>query len=174
MRGLNGAIVVASALIGFAASVVAAPTQARELPSQLRCRMAGGFGFFVAGRRAVTCTYYRPDDVVEFYTGSSEKLGMDLGPTNAQKLNFDVVGAPLDAPGALGGRFLGVQAGVTVGFGASSEALVGGATGKIALTPFTPTSLTNPDLTGINASAGLGILELQYAGSERRALRDRY
>lgn len=165
--------VLAAALIGLV-SVPLMPAAARELPSQLRCRVAGGFGFFVAGRRAITCTYYRPDDRVEFYTGSSDKIGVDLGPANAQKLNFIVKGAVVEQPGELDGKFVGAQAGVTVGFGASSEALVGGATGHVALIPFTPSSLYDPDTTGLNIAAGLGILELHYAGSERRALRDRY
>lgn len=153
---------------------LAMPAWARELPSQLRCRVAGGFGFFVAGRRAITCTYYRPDDRVEFYTGSSDKLGIDLGPSNAQKLNFIVKGAMVEQPGELDGKFVGAQAGIDVGFGASSEALVGGASGHVALIPFTPSSLYAPDSTGLNVAAGLGIFELHYAGSERRSLRDRY
>ena len=165
-----------AAVIGMAAAMVfaAPPAGARQLPSQLRCRSAGGFGFFVAGRRAITCTYYRPDDRVEFYTGSSDKLGIDLGPTNAQKLNFVVTGAAGEEPGELDGKFVGAQAGATIGFGVSSEALVGGATGHVALLPFPPQSFIDPDTTGINVSGGLGILELHYAGSERRSLRDRY
>ena len=174
MPDLRMKALAAAALIVAAALVSTAPASARELPSQLRCRVAGGFGFFVAGRRAITCTYYRPDDRVEFYTGSSDKIGVDLGPTNAQKLDFVVKGAALEQPGELDGKFVGAQAGVTVGFGASSEALVGGATGHVALIPFTPSSLYAPDTTGINVAAGLGIFELHYAGSERRSLRDRY
>lgn len=165
---------VVAALLFLPNALAIAPVDARELPSQLRCRVAGGFGFFVAGRRAITCTYYRPDDRVEFYTGSSDKIGVDLGPSNAQKLNFTVAGATIEQPGELDGKFFGAQAGATVGFGASSEVLVGGATGHVALIPFTPSSLTAPDTTGINVAAGLGILELHYAGSERRALHDRY
>ena len=129
---------VAVALMAAPMIGVAMPARGRELPSQLRCRVAGGFGFFVAGRRAITCTYYRPDDRVEFYTGSSDKLGIDLGPSNAQKLNFIVKGATVEQPGELDGKFVGAQAGIDVGFGASSEALVGGATGHVALIPFTP------------------------------------
>ena len=173
MRGIRW-IITTAALAALAVPLVAAPVQARELPSQLRCRQAGGFGFFVAGRRAITCTYYRPDDRVEFYTGSSDKVGVDLGPSNAQKLNFIVKGAALEQPGELDGKFVGAQAGIDVGFGASSEALVGGATGHVALIPFTPSSFYAPDSTGLNVAAGLGIFELHYAGSERRSLRDRY
>lgn len=164
------------AVVLMAAPVVLAvvPAAARDLPSQLRCRVAGGFGFFVAGRRAVTCTYYRPDDRVEFYTGSSDRVGMDLGPANAQKLDFTVRGAQVEQPGELDGKFVGAQASVDIGFGAATEALVGGATGHVALIPFVPRSLYAPDSTGFNVAAGLGILELHYVGSERRALRDRY
>lgn len=174
MRRAITRALVAAASLALPSLAALSPGAARELPSQLRCRVAGGFGFFVAGRRAITCTYYRPDDRVEFYTGSSDKIGLDLGPTNAQKLNFTVAGATVDQPGELDGKFVGAQAGVTVGFGASSEALVGGATGHVALIPFTPSSFYAPDATGINVAAGLGLLELHYAGSERRALRDRY
>ena len=174
MLGSRTKALVAAALMTVLVAVVVMPARARELPSQLRCRVAGGFGFFVAGRRAITCTYYRPDDRVEFYTGSSDKLGIDLGPANAQKLNFVVKGAAVDQPGELDGKFVGAQAGITVGFGASSQALVGGTTGHVALIPFVPSSLYAPDTTGLNVAAGLGILDLHYAGSERRALRDRY
>ena len=90
---------VAMALMAVPVLGSAMQARARELPSQLRCRVAGGFGFFVAGRRAITCTYYRPDDRVEFYTGSSDKLGVDLGPANAQKLDFVVKGATVEQPG---------------------------------------------------------------------------
>ena len=172
MRGMGSKAVVITAAAAIA--LFAPLAAARELPSQLRCRVAGGFGFFVAGRRAVTCTYYRPDDRVEFYTGSSDKIGVDLGPSNARKLDFVVKGASDEQPGELDGKFVGAQAGATIGFGISSEALVGGATGRVALIPFTPQSFTEPDSTGLNISGGLGILELHYAGSERRALRDRF
>ena len=171
MRDMRMKALLLMALMAAASTLSA---QARELPSQLRCRVAGGFGFFVAGRRAITCTYYRPDDRIEFYTGSSDKLGIDLGPANAQKLNFVVRGELMEQPGELDGKFVGAQAGIDVGFGASSEALVGGATGHVALIPFTPSSFYAPDSTGLNVAAGLGIFELHYAGSERRSLRDRY
>ena len=173
MVGSRSAVLVAAAAAALIVSA-SVPAGARQLPSQLRCRVAGGFGFFVVGRRAITCTYYRPDDRVEFYTGSSDKLGVDLGPANAQKLNFIVKGATVEQPGELDGKFVGAQAGVDIGFGASAEALVGGATGHVALVPFVPSSLYAPDATGLNVAAGLGILELHYAGSERRSLRDRY
>ncbi len=174
MLGPRSKALLAAALIALPPALIAQSAGARELPSQLRCRVAGGFGFFVAGRRAITCTYYRPDDRVEFYTGSSDKIGVDLGPSNAQKLNFIVKGATVEQPGELDGKFVGAQAGIDVGFGASSEALLGGATGHVALIPFTPSSFYAPDSTGLNAAVGLGLFELHYAGSERRSLRDRY
>lgn len=167
-------VLAAALLTALTVLTPAVQAVARELPSQLRCRVAGGFGFFVAGRRAITCTYYRPDDRVEFYTGSSDKLGIDLGPANAQKLNFVVKGATVEGSGELDGKFVGAQAGIDLGFGASTEALVGGASGYVALVPFVPSSLYAPDATGLNVAAGLGIFELHYAGSERRSLRDRY
>ena len=151
------------------ALLAAAPASAQPRSSELRCTVAGGFGFFGAGQRAANCVYYRADGVVEFYVGSSSRVGADIGPTNAQRLAFRVRTANSGAPAALQGDFVGGAVGVTIGEGVSTEALVGGAGGGATLLP-----LDNPNYTGLNVTAALGVLHLQYAGSEPRALHERY
>ncbi len=145
------------------------PAAARPRPAELRCNVAGGFGYAVVGQRGITCVYYRPDGTTEFYVGSSSQLGIDLGSLNARRLAFRVGGTDPSAPGQLAGTFVGAAAGVTVGFGVSTEALIGGATGHAVLTP-----LDNFDDTGINFTTAVGTFNLTYAGSEPRSLRERY
>lgn len=162
-------LAVPAVLAVLASLVGLAPASARPGSGELRCNVAGGFGYAVVGQRGITCVYYRRDGTVEFYVGSSSRLGVDLGSLNARRLAFRVGGVDPSEPGQLAGRFLGVAAGATVGFGASTEALVGGATGKAVLTP-----LDNFDDTGINFTAAVGTFDLTYAGSEPRSLRERY
>ena len=143
-------------------SGAAAPAYAQGASSELRCSQAGGFGIVVASSRRITCTYYRRDGAVEFYTGAFKRLGFDLGPTNPVRLAFLVsVPGPI-VTGALTGGFGGVGAEVTLGSGLGANALVGGANGRAVLTP-----IDNVSLTGLNAQGGLGVLQLDYRGMER-------
>ena len=137
--------------------------------SELRCTVAGGFGFLVEGQRAANCVYYRADGIAEFYIGSSARFGIDIGPTNAQRLAFRVQAVDPSQPQALQGSFAGAAAGATLGQGLSTQALVGGATGRVMLVP-----IDRPTYTGQNLAVGLGVLSLRYAGSEPHALHERY
>ena len=154
------------ALVAALPLAVAAPALAQGGSSELRCSQAAGFGFIVASNRKVTCTYYRQDGAVEFYTGVFNRVGLDLGPTNAVRLAFLVsVPGPITT-GALDGGFGGVGAQVTLGSGLGADALVGGAAGRAILTP-----IENLSLTGLNANGGLGVLRLEYRGMERSRYR---
>ncbi len=162
--------IFATALFATAiALATAVPAAAQPRSSELRCTVAGGFGFFVAGQRAANCVYYRADGIVEFYVGSSSRVGADIGPLNAQRLAFKVRTAGPPTPGALQGDFVGAAVGVSIGEGASTEALVGGAGGGATLLP-----IDYPYYTGLNVTAAFGVLHLQYAGSEPHALHERY
>ena len=134
--------------------------------SELRCSQASGFGIIVASNRRVTCTYYRQDGAVEFYTGAFNRVGLDLGPTNPVRLAFLVsVPGPITT-GALAGGFGGVGAQATLGSGLGADSLIGGAAGRAILTP-----TQNLSLTGLNANAGLAVLRLEYRGMERSRYR---
>ena len=144
---------------GLAVSGGATPAAAQSAAGQLRCSIAGGFGLVVAAQRSATCTYRRVDGSVEFYLGSTGRIGVDLGLTNAVTVTYDVT-APEDAePGALQGAFAGPGAGFTVGAGVGANALVGGS--GVILTP-----IDNTYVTGLDISAGLGTLNLRYVGRE--------
>jgi hypothetical protein len=155
---------VAVSLLALAAGSGA---QAGEAPGELRCSVAGGIGFAVTAKRATSCVYYRRDGRVEFYIGSFGRFGLDIGPAQARQAIFSVT-APVDAPlGALEGAFVGAGVGATLGQGFAGDALVGGRGGAVTIVP-----IANSRLTGLNVEAGIGALDLRYAGSEGR--RPRY
>lgn len=163
MRPLHFVLLALLAALLFAS---AAPASAQGGSSELRCSQAAGFGIIVASDRKITCTYYRQDGAVEFYTGDFNRIGLDLGPTNAVRLAFLVsVPGPITM-GALDGGFGGVGAQVTLGRGLGADSLVGGATGQAILTP-----IANEYVTGVNVNGGLGVLRLHYRGMERHRYR---
>jgi hypothetical protein len=154
MLCLAGAVVA-----GTLTSGAATPAAAQTVAGQLRCSIAGGFGLVVAAQRSATCVYRRVDGSVEFYLGSTGRIGVDFGLTNAVTATYNVSAPDSAPPGALQGIFAGPGAGFTLGAGIGANALVGG-TGAI-LTP-----IDNTYVTGLDISAGLGTLDLRYVGRE--------
>ena len=164
--------IVTSLATGAACAVLVVPLDvavAQPHSSELRCTVAGGFGYLVEGQRAANCVYYRADGMAQFYVGSSSRFGIDFGPTNAQRLAFKVEAVDPTQPAALNGSFAGAAVGATLGQGLSTQGLVGGASGQVVLVP-----IDLPNYTGQNIAAGLGVLSLRYAGREPHAVHERY
>ena len=147
----------------LAASVTAGSTRvaagALRADGQMRCSMSGGFGYGIVGQRATNCTWRRFDGTVEFYLGSSGKVGVDLGPTNANTVIYDVRTPDPAPPGLLAGDFAGPGVDLTVISGYGANVLVGGQ--GAVLTP-----AANTFTTGVNVGVGLSRLRLTYAGRE--------
>ena len=157
---------IRSAALALLALVAVTPARAGE-SGELRCSIAGGVGFVVAGKRATSCVYYRRDGSTEFYIGSFTRIGIDIGPAQARSAVFAVSVPAAAPPGALDGDYAGLGAGGTLGRGLAAEALVGGRGGSVQIAP-----IANSRLTGLNFEGGLGELHLRYAGMETR--RERY
>ncbi len=154
---------LAGAVLATAALPLAAPSpataQALAPDGQIRCSVAGGVGYLVTSQRGINCTWRRFDGSVEFYLGSSGRLGLDLGPKNAVSVIYDVRIPPPAPPGVLQGSFAGPGADATVITGYGAEAFVGDQGAVL-----TPTG--NTFVTGVNVSIGLSRLRLTYAGRE--------
>lgn len=150
-----------------AACLFSASAHANVTPGQLRCTISGGFAV-VYSAHAINCVYYRPDGNAEFYVGSSERIGVDLGGTNARRVVFTVLVKEPTPPAVLEGEFVGVGGGITVGTGLAADGLVNNRGATLIPAPHYET------FTGIDANAGLGVLRLRYAGSESRRVRERY
>ncbi|MDQ0558650.1 hypothetical protein QO004_000423 [Rhizobium mesoamericanum] len=135
-----------------------AATQPKERLGTLSCEVAGGMGMIIGSSKAVTCNFKQRTGKVERYTGTIEKLGVDVGVTGKSYLSWVVVNtAPTRVgEGALAGTYVGASAGASVGLGLGANALVGGNSRNYALQP-----LSGETGTGLNVAAGVSRLNLR-------------
>lgn len=92
------------------------------------------------------------------YIGRLTNVGANIGISGPGQLIWTVVAATKNlAPGALAGDYVGAQGSVAVGAGAGGAVLIGGSDKTISLQPVSVSVGT-----GLNVSAGLGNVSLQY------------
>ena len=160
---MTNTVRVAALMAGaaFAATLASAPAHA-EIAGTLSCNIAPGTGVIVVSQRAVACTFRSSLGPVEFYTGTISRLGVDIGNQASGILSYNVYEGGTPAQGVLAGNYFGPGFGLTLGSGGGVNALIGGNANSIALQPLAATTST-----GLNFNAGLGNLNLTYAGTER-------
>lgn len=135
----------------------AAPPQSPP-GGQLKCHVAGGVAFIVGSSRKVDCVFTPTGRAPEHYTGSINKIGIDIGFEKGGVLLWAVLSPGLTkGPGSLAGNYIGASAAVAAGVGASANALVGG--NKVVLNPIS----VGGDI-GLNLAAGIADLDLKYVG----------
>jgi hypothetical protein len=107
----------------------------------------------------VNCNYAPSGGRGEHYTGSIDRVGVDIGYTNGGVMIWNVIAPASDVrAGALAGGYGGVTAGATVGVGLGANVLVGGFNKSIALQP-----VSIEGNTGLNVAAGIAALNLRAA-----------
>jgi hypothetical protein len=153
-------LIAAAFLATFAAS---APARAETVAGVLRCNVRAEIGFVIGFNHAVTCVYRRPGEPVEFYTGQTNTIGLDIGPLNARVVTYSVLGANPTLPARLEGEFDGPRFGLATNAGREGDVLIGGQ-GATTLLPIVDPATTS--YTGTNLTIGVGRLQLHYAGSE--------
>ena len=157
-RGLRLAVFATLGALGAAASVIGT-AEAAPPSGQLKCHVEGGMSFIVGSSRRVDCVYTPTDSPPESYTGSINKIGIDLGWQKGGVLLWAVLSPGLTkGPGSLAGNYIGATAEVAAGVGAGANALIGG--NKVVLNPISVTGVI-----GINLAAGIADLDLDYVGS---------
>jgi len=124
----------------------------------LECNVSGETGFIVGSKAGLDCQFKRANGTVEDYDGSITKLGLDVGFT-AETVLIWAVFAPSTqlTPGAIEGRYYGVQASATAGVGVGANVLVGGFDRAINLQP-----LSVQGQTGVDVAAGVAEMHLRY------------
>jgi hypothetical protein len=123
----------------------------------LTCNVAGGIGFVFGSSKDLSCLFTRTNGTAEKYTGSIKKFGVDIGFTKEAQLVWLVFAPGNIGPGAVAGSYGGATASATVGVGAGANVLVGGSNKQITLQP-----VSVEGSVGLNAAAGIGVVELQY------------
>lgn len=155
---------LAGASLLAALSIAGAPAPAAAAGVEagvLTCNVASGWGFIFGSSRDVRCVYAPSPGVVEHYTGSISKFGVDIGYTQSAVMVWSVLAPTTSlAPGALDGSYGGVTGGATVVVGADANLLVGGFNHSVSLQP-----LSIEGNKGLNVAAGIAEISLKY---ERR------
>lgn len=127
----------------------------------LNCTIAGGWGLFLGSSKDVSCTFKHEGGMVENYTGTMDKLGLDIGKTDTSYMTWVVFTAAENKPGdfTLAGTYVGLSADVSLGIGLGANALVGGSEKQFGLQPISVQSVT-----GVNLALALASLTLVPAG----------
>ena len=150
---------VGAAVIAGAAFVAPAAVQAGGAGIKvgtLVCDVSGGIGLILGSSKSVNCTYSRASDGrEEYYTGSINKFGLDIGVTKEQVMGWVVFAPGKVGAGSLAGSYVGATAEATAGAGVGANALIGGFNRTITLQP-----LSLQAQTGLNIAAGVANLEL--------------
>lgn len=153
MSRLPRMIIAASALIVMSASTVI-PASAATRTGTLVCTVAPGMGFIIGSRKKLDCMF-RAKTGVERYTGTINKLGLDVGITTGGKIAWAVL-EPSRRHGDLGGTYVGASAEATAGVGLGANVLVGGGNGGISLQP-----LSISGQKGLDIAAGISSITLK-------------
>jgi uncharacterized protein DUF992 len=150
---------VAIGLAGLAAGAsTAVQAQGGVRVGTLTCNVASGWGFVFGSSKALHCTFAPAPGRAEFYAGTINKFGVDIGYTQGGVLVWAVFAPTVNlAPGALNGNYVGATGSATVGIGAGANVLVGGSNSTISLQP-----VSVEGNTGLNIAAGIGSISLRY------------
>jgi hypothetical protein len=125
----------------------------------LTCHVASGWGFIFGSSRALRCAYAMQPNYTEYYNGSIDKLGADIGYLHSGVILWAVVAPTTNlGQGALAGNYRGATASAAVGVGAGANVLFGGLkNSSIALQP-----VSIEGQNGLNVAAGIVRLSLKF------------
>jgi hypothetical protein len=124
----------------------------------LTCHVASGWGFVFGSSKTLRCTFAPAPGRAEFYAGTINKFGVDIGYTQGGVLIWAVFAPTANlGPGALNGNYVGATGSATVGVGAGANVLIGGSNSTISLQP-----VSVEGNTGLNVAAGIGSISLRY------------
>src|SRR5262249_33554006 len=119
---------LAIGLIGLATGI-STPAQAQGgvRIGTLTCNVASGWGFVFGSSKGLRCTFAPGPGRPEYYAGTINKFGVDIGYTQGGVLVWAVF-APTGnlGPGALNGNYIGATRSATVGGGAGGNVLIRG------------------------------------------------
>jgi hypothetical protein len=124
----------------------------------LQCHISGGTGMILMENQALDCVFKDSAGQTSHYIGRMTNVGVNIGISGPGRLVWAVLAATNNVtPGALAGDYVGAAGSVAVGAGAGGAILVGGSNKTISLQPISVSAET-----GLNLSAGLGNISLQY------------
>src|SRR6266849_2301220 len=158
LRKLGLAIGSLGLMAGALAVGTPAQAQSGVRVGTLSCNVASGWGFVFGSSKGLRCTLAPAAGRPEYYAGTINKFGVDIGYTQGGVLVWAVFAPTANlAPGALNGNYVGATGSATVGVGAGANVLIGGSNSTISLQP-----VSIEGNTGLNVAAGIGSISLRY------------
>jgi hypothetical protein len=158
---MSKAITALGTTLGAAAiaatAFVAGPEAATRVEvGVLTCTAASSTGYIVGSTRQLRCRFNR-NGRYEYYTGTIQKFGLDIGVTQQAEIAWAVLAPTAHLPPrSLVGSYGGVSAEATIGVGVGANALIGGSSKSIVLQP-----LSVQAQQGLNIAAGIASLQLR-------------
>jgi hypothetical protein len=164
MNTIRKSLAAASLVLGSTAitlPTVAAPNTVES--GILRCDVSAGLGLIVGSNRQMNCVFERSRGPAEYYTGTIQRFGLDIGATAGGVMVWSVLATRDRLPrGAVAGNYVGASAEASAIAGLGANALVGGSNSSVSLQP-----LSVQGQVGLNVAAGVAQLTLQSARGPR-------
>ena len=154
MSKLNSTIIAVTVLL-----ISFSPASAQQTKvGMLTCNTSASLGLIVGSHQTMKCRFEpNSGNVREYYTGTINRLGLDLGIKAGGVLAWAVL-APTNglSPRALAGKYVGASGDVSLGLGGGANVLVGGSHRSVALQPVSVTGNV-----GVNLALGVAGLTLR-------------
>jgi len=156
--GLKGAQYILC--IGTALTLMAMPPVAQQPYSRtgmLSCSLAPTIGLIVGSYQAMRCEFRPERGVPEYYSGTMNRIGLDLGITAGGQMAWAVfINAQGPVRGILSGTYVGGSGDIALGIGVGANVLLGGNNRSVALQP-----ISLEGQVGLNLALGIANLQLR-------------
>ena len=154
MLGSRMAMFVSAVLLMSLSNV-----SAQELEfGMLTCKASASLGLIVGSHQKLRCSFEpKSGEPVEYYTGTINRLGLDLGIKGGGVMAWAVRAKTTSlSPRALVGKYVGASGDVSLGLGAGANVLVGGSHRTVSLQPVSVSGNV-----GVNLALGVAGLTLR-------------
>ena len=122
----------------------------------LTCEVGKGFALIVSKPRDLHCVFHRKNGQTEAYAGKLREAGLTIGASGHGFISWEVLSqSAATRPGALAGKYAGVEIGATAGVGVQGRLLVSERDQSLILQP-----LGHRGEYGFNIALGIASIEL--------------
>ena len=151
-------LIAAVAAISLTVVATSAQAQGRIRAGGLSCNLAPTVGLVIGSRQLMNCTFTpSTGGPVERYSGTVNRLGIDLGVTAGGRMIWGVFARTSKLPPrTLAGTFVGASGDVSLGVGGGANVLIGGSNRSISLQP-----LSLQGQVGVNLALGVASMTLR-------------
>lgn len=155
---MRSTLLIAGAAALFLFSNSSVQAQSRIRAGGLACNLSQSVGMIIGSRQNISCRFTpNGGGRVEFYNGTINRLGLDIGITAGGKMIWGVFARTKKLPPrTLAGTYVGASGDASIGLGGGANVLVGGSNRTISLQP-----LSLQGQAGVNLALGVARMTLR-------------